>query len=465
MMRFGIPAFRLPRDLLEAEIAAIASLGVDIRLNCAIGASCSFANLLDAHDAVLVTVGCQSGRRMRIPGAELPGVVRAVDYLRAVPSTHDVAHTRRGDSADAPSVVVIGGGSVAFDAARSAWRARTTTAYDGQTVLDAARSAVRNAAYQSSTGSAAPVTLIAPEARTQLSVPIEELHEALAEGVTLRDGYGVVRIVGDTHATGVEIAPVVSLYDSEGHFQPTLDTARATTIAATTVVFAIGQQSDTDFLGDTPEIQRTPWGGIAVDADMRSSHARVWAAGDVATGPRDLIDAIAAGQRAAASIVRALATTRQEQMAVAIGAPVETAPLLQRPTRFWEWVHGPDACAASRDRHGTPRVWRRKWNRRTAATRRAVKHHGVFAATSICSLPLHDASAVRCASTCALRHRWRCCPLAAARLRSCSTTILVFVAGCVCTAVPPTPCGSTSRPAVSAVGRALQAPSTSARPA
>lgn len=338
MMRFGIPAFRLPRDLLEAEIAAIASLGVDIRLNCAIGASCSFASLLDAHDAVLVTVGCQSGRRMRIPGAELPGVVRAVDYLRAVPSTDDVAHTT-GDRVGEPSVVVIGGGSVAFDAARSAWRARTTTAYDGQTVLDAARSAVRNAvrnaAHQSSTGSAAPVTLIAPEARTQLSVPIEELHEALAEGVTLRDGYGVLRIVGDAHVTGVEIAPVVSLYDSEGHFQPTLDTARATTIAATTVVFAIGQQSDTDFLGDAPDIQRTPWGGIAVDADMRSSHARVWAAGDVATGPRDLIDAIAAGQRAAASIVRALVTSRHEHVAVAIGAPVATAPLLQRSTRFW----------------------------------------------------------------------------------------------------------------------------------
>ena len=319
MMRYGIPAFRLPRHVLDAEIGAIASLGVDLRLGCAIGRDVQFSALLAAHDAVLVTVGCQQGRTMRVPGVELPGVIRAVDYLRTAPTDHDEA--ARG------AMVVIGGGSVAFDAARSAWRARTTTTYDGQTVIDVVRSAIR--VGQDS------VTMIAPEQRAQLSVPVEELHEAVEEGVTLRDGFGVVRILGDTRVTGVEIAPVVSLFDAEQRFNPTLDLSRASTIDATTVVLAIGQQSDTDFLAEVTTIARTPWGGIAVDATLRSTDPRVWAAGDVATGPRDLIDAIAAGQRAAASIIRVRAELERDAQAGYVAPGVSTAPPMRSATRFW----------------------------------------------------------------------------------------------------------------------------------
>ncbi|MCC6244534.1 MAG: FAD-dependent oxidoreductase [Gemmatimonadaceae bacterium] len=330
MMRYGIPAFRLPRDLLAAEIDAITSLGIEIHFDCAIGASRTFTSLLETHDAVLITVGCQEGRGMSVPGAQLPGVIRAVDYLREV-SPAGAARAR--DERDG-AVVVVGGGSVAFDVARSAWRSRTTTAYDGQTVLDVARSAVRGAVSSAAGGSVAPVTLVAPESREQLSVPADELHEALVEGVTMRDGYGVVRILGDAYATGVEIAPVQSLYDADGHFHPTLDVAQSTTVAATTVVLAIGQQSNTDFLADT-QIQRTPSGGVVVDANMRSSDARVWAAGDVATGPRDLIDAIAAGQRAAASIARELGAVSALSSSGDAALPVAAAPMLRRPTRFW----------------------------------------------------------------------------------------------------------------------------------
>jgi len=322
MMRYGIPAFRLPHDVLQAEIDAIASLGVEIRLGCAIGRDVLFADLLAAHDAVLVTVGCQQGRTMRVPGVELPGVVRAVDFLRTGPTAIG------RDDATSGSMVVIGGGSVAFDAARSAWRARTTTAYDGQTVVDVARSAIR--------GGQASVTMVAPEQRAQLSVPVEELHEAVEEGVTLRDGFGVVRILGETSVTGVEIAPVLSLFDADGRFNPTLDLAHPSTIDAAAVVLAIGQQSDTDFLADIPTITRTPWGGIAVDASLRSSDPRVWAAGDVATGPRDLIDAIAAGQRAAASIMHARADAHDGASHVNYVAPlVSTAPSMRSATRFW----------------------------------------------------------------------------------------------------------------------------------
>lgn len=318
MMRYGIPAFRLPRHVLDAEIDAIASLGVDIRLGCRIGLDVLFTDLLTTHDAVLVTVGCQQGRSMRVPGVDLPGVSRAVDFLRDGPRG-------TGEAGSGP-MVVIGGGSVAFDAARSAWRARTTTAYDGQTVVDVARSAIR--------GGQGSVTMIAPEQRAQLSVPVEELHEAVEEGVVLRDGVGVVRILGETTVTGVEIAPVRSLVDSDGRFNPTLDLTQRTTIDAAAVVLAIGQQSDTDFLADITTISRTPWGGIAVDATLRSSDPRVWAAGDVATGPRDLIDAVAAGQRAAAAIMRALAAAQADDAGY-VPPAVSTAPPMRSATRFW----------------------------------------------------------------------------------------------------------------------------------
>jgi len=321
MMRFGIPAFRLPRVVLDAEINAILALGIALHLDCVIGRDVSFATLLERHAAVLITVGCQQGRAMRAPGAELPGVMRAVDFLR-----RENARLELDPSAQAVMpeghVVVIGGGSVAFDAARSAWRTQATSAYDGQTALDAARSARRSTQRT--------VTLVAPEARAELPVPVDELHEATLEGVVLHAGLGVVRIVGETAVTGVEVAPVQSLFDTGGRFNPRLDLAKATVLPAQTVVLAIGQQSDTDFLSAHSAIVRTPWGGVLVDEALRSTDPRVWAAGDVATGPRDLIDAVAAGQRAARSIMQAHggAVTRPRPA-------VHRAPPLHADTRFW----------------------------------------------------------------------------------------------------------------------------------
>lgn len=320
MMRFGIPAFRLPRAALDAEIDAILALGIELQLQCAIGRDVSFTTLLERHAAVLVTVGCQQGRNIRAPGAELPGVMRAVDFLRRENARLEADPTSPA-SMPAGDVVIIGGGSVAFDAARSAWRTQATSAYDGQTALDAARSARRSTERT--------VTLIAPEQRAALPVPVEELHEATLEGVALRDGMGVVRIVGEQAVTGVEVAPVLSLVDAEGRFNPQLDLTRAVVVPAQAVVLAIGQQSDTDFLADQATIARTPWGGLVVDHALRATDPRVWAAGDVATGPRDLIDAVAAGQRAARGIIRALGGDTPP-----VGV-VHRAPPLDAETRFW----------------------------------------------------------------------------------------------------------------------------------
>jgi NADPH-dependent glutamate synthase beta subunit-like oxidoreductase len=346
MMRYGIPAFRLARDVLDAEIDAILALGITVRTGCALGRDVRLADLLARHAAVLLTVGCWRGRSLPVPGAGLPGVVRAVDFLRGktvrVLGAEQPATAVFPASADAMApgpVVVIGGGSVAFDAARSAWRAgssgssRSADRYDAQTALDAARSMQRVGGHS--------VTLLAPESRDQLPVPSEELHEADAEGVRVEAGVGVLRIVGESTVTGVEIAPVLSLFDAAGRFGPQLDVARSRVIQARHVVVAVGQQADTEFLSDTPSVTRSASGGVVVDAAMRTTDPRIWAAGDVSSGPRDLIDAVAAGQRAAASMIRTLALSPQQ--GAAGGAlecrparrDVEQAPAMQSRTRFW----------------------------------------------------------------------------------------------------------------------------------
>jgi NADPH-dependent glutamate synthase beta subunit-like oxidoreductase/NAD-dependent dihydropyrimidine dehydrogenase PreA subunit len=352
MLVLGIPAFRLPRAVVAAEIAAIVGCGISLRTGCAVGRDISLDALLADFAAVLVAVGCHAGRHLEVPGASLPGVVHAIDYLRetslqrstddarparVAPSggalvqgevTHDarpIADTVHVAPGDTP-VVIIGGGSVAFDAARTAWRAAhgadayPMPAWDGQAAVDAARSARRDRRA---------VTMIAPESRAELRVPAEELHEALLEGVTLREGMGVVRIVGTCEVTGVEIAPVRSLVDDAGRYAPVLDLARTETIATSRVVLAVGQGADVAFAAGVVGAHRTTWGGLAADADGRTAHPRLWAAGDVASGPRDLIDAIAFGQRAAASIRRALGTPAPVQ------PPVATAPPMPRATRFW----------------------------------------------------------------------------------------------------------------------------------
>ncbi len=289
MLIAGIPAFRLPREVIRAEIAAILSMGVMLETGCEIGRDRHLDDLLREHAAVLITVGCRRGRTLPIPGAALPGVVSAVEALQAI-------NAGRLSTLRAP-VVVVGGGSVAFDAARTARRTATWPVL--HTALDAARSAVRS--------TSTPVTLIAPESRETLPVPSEELHEADQEGVTVRAGYGVRAIVGTDGVEGVVIAPIMSLYDAAGRFQPVLADGRDETLRAATVVLAVGQQSDTTFLDAALGLESTSWRGVRADADGRTSHARLYAAGDVATGPRDLIDAIAAGQRAARAMHHDLA--------------------------------------------------------------------------------------------------------------------------------------------------------------
>ncbi len=307
MMVLGIPEYRLPRPLIEREIDAVLELGVDVELNCRIGRDVTLNELLERHEAVFVCVGTGRGRSLDIPGNDLDGVFKAVEFLLNVNRGFRVELGER--------VVVVGGGNVAFDAARTALRA---AAHDEEapapvalgsdaddsarrgltTTLDAARAAIRAGVLH--------VTVVALESFAEMPAALEEIEEAESEGIHIVYRRGPHRIVGTDRVTGLETVEVVSVFDEQHRFAPVFAPETESVIPADTVILAVGQSPDVDFLGEGT-IDRNRFGGVGVDASLRSSHPRIWAGGDVAFGPRNLIDAISDGRRAAASIHAALA--------------------------------------------------------------------------------------------------------------------------------------------------------------
>ena len=302
MMVLGIPEYRLARPLVAREIEAVIELGIDVELGCRIGTDVTFDELLERHGAVFVGVGTGRGRQLDIPGHELDGVVTAVEFLLNV---------NRGFKVDLGGrVVVVGGGNVAFDAARTALRAasrdeqapapavvdsRVEEARRGlTTTLDAARAALRAGVHE--------VTVIALESFEEMPAALEEIGEAEAEGVRIRYRTGPHRVVGDGRVAGLEVIDVVSVFDAQGRFAPVFAAGTESVVAADTVILAVGQAPDVSFVPESAAIDRARFGGLGVDGGLRTSNPRVWAGGDVAFGPRNLIDAIADGRRAAASI-------------------------------------------------------------------------------------------------------------------------------------------------------------------
>jgi formate dehydrogenase (NADP+) beta subunit len=305
MMVLGIPEYRLARGLIAREIDAILELGIDVELSFRVGRDATLDELLARHQSLFLSVGTGRGRDLELPGHELDGVLRAVEFLLNVNQGFRVDLGQR--------VVVVGGGNVAFDAARTALRAAgggaanadaavppevVGTADDARrgmiTTLDVARAAVRAGVHH--------VTVIALESHEEIPADPEEIAEAEAEGITILYRKGPHRFVGDGgRVTGLETIDVKSVFDDEGRFNPTFLPGTEAVLPADTVILAVGQSADLDLLGGV-ELEQTR-GVIKVDpATLRTSHPRIWAGGDVAHGPRNLIDAIADGQRAAASI-------------------------------------------------------------------------------------------------------------------------------------------------------------------
>ena len=296
-----IPEYRLPRSVLDVEVCALLEKGLDLRLETPLNDKVTLSSLREqGYKAFFLACGATRGLDLAIEGRDADGIFRAVDYLLNVNRGYRVDLGRK--------VVAIGGGSVAVDVARTALRPVFEegaqifpSTEEGLAGLDAARSALR--------GGAESVTMVSLESREELPAARnqqgkEELAEALREGVKLEAGVGPKRIlVENGKVVGVEFLQVDRLFDEEGRFHPTFKPGTESILEADAVILAIGQSPELSFLKEEDGIELTPRGTIMVDpVTMATTAPGIFAGGDVAFGPRIIIDAVANGKRAAYSI-------------------------------------------------------------------------------------------------------------------------------------------------------------------
>ncbi len=274
MLRWGIPAYRLPRDVLERDVQDILRTGVDLRLGVSVGRDVPFADLQREHDAVYIAVGAQKSPPLGIPGETAEGVLGAVEMLRDVNLDLPVRIGRR--------VAVVGGGNSALDAARTALRL-----------------------------GAEEVTIHYRRQRRDMPAIGWEIEAAEQEGVRLEFLVNPVAVLAsDGRVTGLRLVRMhLDQFDRSGRKRPEPIPGSEFEVDLDTVVAAIGQDGDLDFV-PAPTGVRVEGGIVGVDRDLRTANDRIWAGGDVATGPAMVVDAIRAGREAARSIDTALRAAR-----------------------------------------------------------------------------------------------------------------------------------------------------------
>jgi NADPH-dependent glutamate synthase beta subunit-like oxidoreductase len=282
MLAVGVPEYRLPRELIRREVSVIQALGVEIRCNTRVGRDVSFQSLRDEFAAVIVAVGAKRPRALGLPGEQGPGVFGGVDFLRAV---------ALGESLPLGSdVVVIGGGNVAYDVARTVVR---------QAAYDAARTAARLPGTRR-------VRLASLETLEEMPADTVEIREGDEEGIERVSGWGPVAVRrGDQgNVTALEIKRCLRVYDAERRFAPQFDEDDRQVLDCDTVLIAAGQAPDLSFLeqgGSDVEQFRPGWPKVD-PATLMTTAKSVFVAGDLAYGPRLLIDAVASGKKAARSV-------------------------------------------------------------------------------------------------------------------------------------------------------------------
>lgn len=298
MLTAGVPVFRLPRDLVDKEMEAILSLGVELKCNTMLGRDMTISSLrAEGYKAIFLGVGLPKGRKLPMPGADTPGVYDGLDFLRAYNEGRPMPIGRK--------IVVIGGGNVAYDVARSAVRPDRTISSEEtreemgrgeQIAFDVARSALRISGDKT-------VHIVCLENRDEMPADEIEVVEGSEEGIVLHNRRGPREvIVKNGKVAGLRVIRCVSVFDHAGKFHPTFDDTILEDIEADTIMFAIGQTSDLSFLKpeDGVESER---GLIKVNRETYQTTAPdVFACGDIAHGPRLFIDAIASAHTAALSM-------------------------------------------------------------------------------------------------------------------------------------------------------------------
>ncbi len=286
MLYVGVPAYRLPRSVIEKEIEVIRALGVEIRCGVTVGRDISFADLRRDFPAVILAVGAKASRGLGLPGERGPRVFGGVDLLRAVAlgSGMDLGH----------DVVVIGGGNVAYDVARTVLR---------QIAFDTARTAARLPGTLS-------VKLASLEGLEEMPADTIEILEGDEEGIERLNGWGPTEILRDVtgNVTGVKFRRCLRVYDENRRFSPLFDDSDTITAVCDTVLLAVGQAPALSFLEDGgADVEQFRPGWPKTDPRTLATTAKgVFIAGDLAHGTRLLIDAVASGKAAARSVYQYL---------------------------------------------------------------------------------------------------------------------------------------------------------------
>ena len=268
MLRYGIPEYRLPKKVLDHEIEIIRRKGVKFVYNCRIGHDITFKTLKDDHDAVFISAGAQNSRRLGVQGEEVEGVLFGVEFLREAASTEKPAVKDR--------VVVIGGGNVAVDVARTALRL-----------------------------GAKDIEMVCLEQRHEMPAYEEEVSATLAENIRIRNGWGPRRITGDGKVSGIELKRCTRVFDDQNRFNPAFDENDLATIEADQIIVAIGQMVDEEVISHI-DVESLRGCFKADPVTGQTSVKGIFAGGDNASGPLSVIEAVAAGKRAAESIERYL---------------------------------------------------------------------------------------------------------------------------------------------------------------
>lgn len=301
MMRMAIPDYRLPRTLLDREIEFVKYLGVEFQLGVEIGRDITFHELRQEYSAVFLATGCRKGKILKLPGGEKKGVLTALDFL---------INLNLGEPLDiGEDVLVVGGGNVAFDVARSARRFGGTSEPDEEhhnLAVDAAIAASRVLRRR--------VTLMSLESRDEMPADPEEIEEGSVEGITLLHRRGPKAILGNGRVAGLQTLDVSRVFDEQGRFSPQFVEGSEKEIACDTVILAIGQIADLSFLGSDHGLKTTPQQTVVVNPEtLETSVPGIYAGGDVAFGPRIIISAVGDGRRAAKAIDTFLTGRRDEE--------------------------------------------------------------------------------------------------------------------------------------------------------
>ncbi|MGN0660012.1 MAG: FAD-dependent oxidoreductase [Emergencia sp.] len=286
MLTYGIPSYKLEKDVVDAEIDVIRQMGVEIRCGIEVGSDITLDELrAQGYKAFYIAIGCQDGRKAGIPGEDAEGVMTAQAFLRSVAS-ENLSGEVSGQSAG--RVAVIGGGNVAVDAARTSVRC-----------------------------GAAEVSMFCLESRGEMPASEEEIAEALSENVTVNCGWGPKEILTENgHVSGIVLKKCLSVFDEAGRFAPVYDETETVTVACDHVYLSIGQAVRWGELLAGSKAETDGAGRIAADpVTFQTAEPDIFAGGDVLTGPKFAIDAIAAGKEGAVSIHRFV----QPQSSLTIG--------------------------------------------------------------------------------------------------------------------------------------------------